>query len=70
MISYKRKQMRPEQPAAAVNKVVKSRERAPAVKTESTDAVLGEKGGRKRKDAPAEDGALLKRRGVKKEEIE
>lgn len=70
MISYKRKQMRPAQPAAAVNKVVKSRGRVPVVKTESTGAALVEKEVRKRKDAPAGDGATPKRRGVKKEEPE
>lgn len=70
MICYKRKQMRPERPAAAVNKVVKSRERVPVVKAESSDAVLVGKEVRKRKDAPASDGATPKSRGVKKEEPE
>lgn len=70
MISYKRKQMRTEQLAAVVNKVVKSRERVPVVKTESASAAGVGKVVRKRKDAPAGDGATPKRRGVKKEEPE
>lgn len=57
-------------PAVAVNKVVKSRERVPVVKTESTGAALVGKEVRKRKDAPASDGVTPKKRGVKKEEPE